>query len=77
MFKITKKHIAIFLTAVSFILAQFIVEFVAAYLVVNFWKGADFYFYKMFVYVAIIHVFISLILVIWARHFALRFYSEK
>ena len=77
MFTIKRRHIAIFLTAAGFILAQFIVEFIAAYLMVNFWRGADFYFYKMFVYVVFVHLSLSLILVIWARHFALRFYSEK
>jgi len=75
---LTRKHVAIFLTAASFLLAQFIFELIVVYLLFYFFnRHLSFYFYKFFVFVAVVHFLISLVLIIAARPFALKFYKEK
>jgi hypothetical protein len=75
---LNKKHLAVFLTAFAFVLAQFIVETGIVYLLFNFLNSrAGLYFYKFFIYVGFFHFLITAILIIWARRFALRFYKEQ
>ena len=70
------KHWAILLTAVVLLLFQFILEFHSVYALYYFVHSLMIYSYKFFIDLALMHVAISVVLIVWGRRLAIRFYKE-
>ncbi len=72
-----KEQIALFLTSIIFILAQFIAELVIIYGIIEFIPSFTVTLYASKQVIVVVHLLVTLFLVVWAKHISNDLYHAE